>query len=50
MLKQGDGAATLHVIWFVNETGIRHILATDRGDVSTFGIKGGKRFELVEWP
>ena len=37
------------LIWLANECGLRHILTTDRSDFSTFGLKGGKRFELLEW-
>ena len=32
-----------------DESGVRRILTTDRSDFSTFGLKGGKRFELIEW-
>lgn len=37
------------LIWLANESGARHILTTDRSDFSTFGLKGGKRFELIAW-
>lgn len=37
------------LIWLANESGVRRILTTDRSDFSTFGLKGGKRFELIEW-
>lgn len=37
------------LIWLANESGVRQILTTDRSDFSAFGLKGGRRFELIEW-
>lgn len=37
------------LIWLANETGVRQILTMDRSDFSAFGLKGGRRFELIEW-
>jgi len=37
------------LIWLANESGVRRILTTDRSDFAAFGLKGGKRFELIDW-
>jgi predicted nucleic acid-binding protein len=37
------------IIWLANETGARRILTGDRTDFETYRLKGGKRFELLEW-
>jgi len=37
------------LVWLAAESGVRDILTADRRDFSTFRLKGGKRFRLVEW-
>jgi len=37
------------LIWLANETGVRRILTVDRTDFEIFRLKGGKRFELIDW-
>jgi len=37
------------LIWIANETGARRILTADRRDFEIFRLKGGKRFELIDW-
>lgn len=37
------------LVWIANETGARRILTADRTDFEIFRLKGGKRFELIEW-
>ena len=36
-------------VWLAGESGLRRILTVDRADFSAFRIKGGKRFELIDW-
>ncbi len=37
------------LVWLAEESGIRQIVTVDRRDFSTFRLKGGKRFELIDW-
>lgn len=37
------------LVWLAEESGIRDILTVDRRDFSTFRLRGGKRFQLVDW-
>lgn len=37
------------LIWLANETSIRRIVTVDATDFSVFRLKGGKRFELIDW-
>jgi len=37
------------LIWLAETSGIRRILTTDRRDFYTFRLKGGKRFDPVDW-
>lgn len=37
------------LIWLAEQSGFRRILTTDVTDFSIFRLKGGKRFELIEW-
>ena len=37
------------LVWLANESGLNRILTVDRADFSTFRLKNGKRFELIEW-
>jgi len=37
------------LVWLANETGVRRILTADQRDFEIFRLKGGKRFELIEW-
>lgn len=37
------------LVWLAEETGHRAILTVDEGDFSRFRLKGGKRFQLMEW-
>lgn len=37
------------IIWLANETGARRILTGDLTDFETYRLKGGKRFELLDW-
>ena len=37
------------LVWLANETGVRRILTADRTDFEIFRLKGGKRFELIDW-
>jgi predicted nucleic acid-binding protein len=37
------------LIWLAEETGFRDILTVDQKDFSVFRLKGGKRFQLIEW-
>ena len=43
------GAANPAIPAATHRIGVRRILTTDRRDFSTFGLKGGKRFELIDW-
>lgn len=37
------------LVWLAEQAGIFRILTVDRRDFSLFRLKGGKRFELIEW-
>ena len=37
------------LIWLANETALRKIVTLDILDFSLFRLKGGKRFELIDW-
>jgi predicted nucleic acid-binding protein len=37
------------LVWLANETGARRILTVDRTDFEILRLKGGKRFELIQW-
>ncbi len=37
------------LVWLAEQTGLKRILTVDVADFSTFRLKGGKRFELVDW-
>ncbi len=37
------------LVWLANETGARRILTADRTDFEILRLKGGKRFELIDW-
>ncbi len=46
---QDIDVADAALIWIANETGARRILTVDRRDLEIFRLKGGKRFELIDW-
>ena len=37
------------LVWLAEQTGLLRILTVDVADFSTLRLKGGKRFELVDW-
>ena len=37
------------LVWLSEESGLHRILTTDRAYFSAFRLKGGKRFELIDW-
>jgi predicted nucleic acid-binding protein len=37
------------LIWLAEESGFRDILTVDQRDFSVFRLKGGKRFQLIDW-
>lgn len=37
------------LVWLANQAGHRSIVTLDEADFSRFRLKGGARFELVEW-
>lgn len=37
------------LVWLAEESGVRGILTVDQRDFSTFRLKGGKRFRLIDW-
>lgn len=37
------------LVWLAEQTGLQGILTVDVADFSTFRLKGGKRFELIDW-
>lgn len=37
------------LIWLAGETGAAQILTVDRKDFEIFRLKGGKRFEVIDW-
>lgn len=41
--------ADASLVWLAEQTGLRKILTVDTADFSLFRLKGGKRFQLVDW-
>lgn len=37
------------LVWLAGESGLRRILTVDRADFSLFRLKGGKRFDVLDW-
>ena len=37
------------LIWLAGETGARQVLTVDRQDFEIFRLKGGRRFDVIEW-
>ena len=37
------------LLWLAGETGAARILTVDRTDFAIFRLKGGKRFEIIDW-
>lgn len=37
------------LLWLAIETGAHRILTVDRGDFAHMRLKGGQRFELIDW-
>ncbi len=37
------------LVWLANESGASRILTVDREDFGVFRLRGGKRFELLDW-
>jgi len=37
------------LVWLADQTGLRRILTLDTVDFSLFRLKGGRRFDLVDW-
>lgn len=37
------------LVWLAGESNLRKILTVDRADFSIFRLKGGKRFNLIDW-
>lgn len=37
------------LVWLANELSLRRIVTVDATDFSVVRLKGGKRFELIEW-
>jgi len=37
------------LIWLASETGAARILTADRKDFEIYRLKGGKRFEVIDW-
>lgn len=37
------------LVWLANETGARRILTVDQTDFGILRLKGGRRFELIDW-
>jgi predicted nucleic acid-binding protein len=37
------------LIWLAGETGATQVLTVDRKDFEIFRLKGGKRFDVVDW-
>ena len=37
------------LVWLAEESGLRRILTVDRSDFSLFRLKGGKRFDVLDW-
>ena len=52
LLKYADREvdfADAALIWLADRTRTRKILTVDRTDFSVFRLKGGRRFELIDW-
>ena len=41
--------ADASLVWLAGQTGLRKILTVDSADFSLFRLKGGKRFQLLDW-
>ena len=41
--------ADASLVWLAERSGLRQILTVDVADFSTFRLKNGKRFDLVDW-
>ena len=41
--------ADASLVWLAERSGLRRILTVDVADFSTFRLRNGKRFELVDW-
>ncbi len=41
--------ADASLVWLAEQAGLRRILTVDIADFSTFRLRNGKHFELVEW-
>lgn len=37
------------LVWLADDSGLRRILTVDRSDFSLFRLKGGKRFDVLDW-
>lgn len=37
------------LVWLAGESGLRKILTVDRSDFSLFRLKGGRRFDVLDW-
>lgn len=37
------------LVWLAEQSRLRRIVTVDRNDFSLFRLKGGKRFELIQW-
>jgi predicted nucleic acid-binding protein len=37
------------LVWLAGETGANQVLTVDRKDFEIFRLKGGKRFEVIDW-
>lgn len=47
--KRDIDLADAALIWLAEQSGFRRILTVDVLDFSLFRLRGGKRFELIEW-
>jgi uncharacterized protein len=41
--------ADVALVWLAGETGATQVLTVDRKDFEVFRLKGGKRFEVIDW-
>lgn len=37
------------LVWLAGESGVRRILTVDDKDFSVYRLKGGKRFDVIQW-
>jgi predicted nucleic acid-binding protein len=37
------------LVWLANQASLRGILTTDEADFSVYRLRGGRRFELMDW-